>query len=257
MKGRAMEYARTCSHCNKSVSLTNIYCSFCCSPLVKDFPRPSINVYRHTDTLIPNLVYIKGILNVTLPASEKGLLLLAGEIKKKTCLYSLAAMCKTAFQQASDMPHFVSPTYSLLRAFGKEARFICKLLEAPLYYCISLAEIERRIVLRALKEMGEDVVIRDDLLQVEDDWAHLQEARKNSALPGPIPLCPWIIAREANVLSKTISIHQTFLLNNIRPSYPGNALLSQSYLTNLEYCAAQWTEIKERMAGLANLIMLL
>lgn len=149
-----------------------------------------------------------------------------------------------------------SPAYSLFRAFGKEARFICKLLEAPLYYCISLAEIERKIVLRALKEMGEDVVMSDDLLQVENDWAHLQEARKNSALPGPIPLYPWIIAREANVLSKTISVHQTFLLNNIRPSYPGNALLSQSYLTNLEYCAAQWTEIKKRMTRLTNLIML-
>ena len=180
-----MEYARTCSHCNKSVSFTNIYCSFCCSPLVKDFPRPSINVYRHTDTLIPNLVYIKGILNVPLPAAERGLLLLAGEIKKKTCLYSLAAMCKTAFQQAPEMPHFASPAYSLLRAFGKEAGFICKPLEAPLYHCISLTETERRIVLRALEKMGEKAVIRDDLLQVGDDWAHLQEARKRSALPPP------------------------------------------------------------------------
>lgn len=154
-------------------------------------------------------------------------------------------------------PHFASPACSLLYAFGKEAGLICKLLEAPLYQCISLAEIERRIVLRALKEMGEDVVIRDDLLQVEDDWAHLQEARKHSALPGPIPLYSWIIAREANVLSKTIGAHQTFLLNNIRPSYPDNALLSQSYLTNLKYCTAQWAEIKERMARLTNLIMLL
>ena len=185
-----MEYARTCSHCNKSVSLTSIYCSFCCSPLVKDFPRPSINVYRHTDTLIPNLVYIKGILNVTFPASEKGLLLLAGEIKKKACLYSLAAIYKTAFQQALETPHFSSAVYSLLRAFGKEARFICKLLEVPLYHCISLAETERRIVLRALEETEEDVVIRDDLFQVEDDWARLQEARKHNALPGPIPLHP-------------------------------------------------------------------
>lgn len=250
-----MEYARTCSHCNKSVSFTNIYCSFCCSPLVKDFPRPSINVYRHTDTLIPNLVYIKGILNVTLPASERGLLLLAGEIKKKTCLYSLAAMCKTAFQQAPEMPHFASPAYSLLRAFGKEAGFICKPLEAPLYHCISLTETERRIVLRALEKMGEKAVIRDDLLQVGDDWAHLQEARKRSALPPP--LYPWTIAQEANVLSKTISAHQAFLLNNIRPSYPDNALLSQSYLTNLEYCTAQWTEIKGHMFRLTSLIMLL
>ena len=145
--------------------------------------------------------------------------------------------------------------YSLLHAFGKEAGFICKLLEAPLYHCISLAEIERRIVLRALEEMGEEAVIHDDLLQVEDDWAHLQEARKHSALPGPIPLHPWIIAREANVLSKTISAHQAFLLNNIRPSYPDNTLLSQSYLTNLEYCTAQWTEIKERMFLLTYLSM--
>lgn len=145
--------------------------------------------------------------------------------------------------------------YSLLRAFGKEARFICKLLEVPLYHCISLAEIERRIVLRALEEMGEEAVISDGLLQVEDEWAHLQEARKRSALPDPIPLHPWIIAREENVLSKTISTHQAFLLNNIRPSYPGNTLLSQSYLTNLEYCTAQWTEIKERMTRLANLTL--
>lgn len=100
-----------------------------------------------------------------------------------------------------------SPAYSLFRAFGKEAGLICKLLEAPLYHCISLAETERRIVLRALEETGKDVVISDNLLQVEDDWAHLQEARKRSALPGPIPLYPWIIAREANVLSKTISAH--------------------------------------------------
>lgn len=145
--------------------------------------------------------------------------------------------------------------YSLLRAFGKEARFICKLLGVPLYHCISLAETERRIVLRALEETGEDVVIRDDLLQVEDDWARLQEARKHSALPGPIPLHPWIITREANVMSKTISTHQAFLLNNIRPSYPGNTLLSQSYLTNLGYCIAQWTEIKERMTRLTNLAL--
>lgn len=68
---------------------------------------------------------------------------------------------------------------------------------------------------------------------------------------------PWIIAREANVLSKAISAHQAFLLNNIRPSYPDNALLSQSYLTNSEYCTAQWTEIKERMTRLTNLTMLL
>lgn len=155
------------------------------------------------------------------------------------------------------LPHFASPVYSLLHAFGKEARFICKLLEAPLYHCISLAETKRRIVLRALEEMGEEAVISDDLLQVEDEWAHLQEACKHSALPGPIPLYPWIIAREANVLSKAISAHQTFLLNNIRPSYPDNALLSQRYLTNPEYCTAQWTEIKERMTRLTNLTMLL
>lgn len=103
--------------------------------------------------------------------------------------------------------HHRKPAYSLFRAFGKEAGLICKLLEAPLYHCISLAETERRIVLRALEETGKDVVISDNLLQVEDDWAHLQEARKRSALPGPIPLYPWIIAREANVLSKTISAH--------------------------------------------------
>lgn len=202
-----MKYTKACPHCNKPLSSTDAYCSFCCTPLVGDFPRPSINVYRYTDTLIPNLVYIKGILNVTFPASEKGLLLLAGEIKKKACLYSLAAICKTAFQQARETPHFASPACSLLHAFGKEAGLICKLLEAPLYHCISLAETERRIVLRALEETGKDVVISDNLLQVEDDWAHLQEARKRSALPGPIPLYPWIIAREANVLSKTISAH--------------------------------------------------
>lgn len=250
-----MEYTKACPHCNKPLSSTDAYCSFCCTPLVGDFPRPSINVYRHTDTLIPNLVYTKGILNVTFPAAEEGLLLLAGEIKKKACLYSFAVICKTAFQQASEMLHFASPVYSLLRAFGKEARLICKLLEAPLYHCISLAETERRIVLRALEEMGEEAVISDGLLQVEDNWAHLQEARKRSALPGPIPLHPWIIAREADVLSKTISAHQAFLLNNIRPSYPGSTLLSQSYLTNLGYCTAQWAEIKERMTRLANLTL--
>ena len=252
-----MEYTKACPHCNKPLSSTDAYCSFCCTPLVGDFPRPSINVYRHTDTLIPNLVYTKGILNVTFPAAEEGLLLLAGEIKKKACLYSFAAMCKTAFQQALETPHFASLAYSLLRAFGKEAGLICKLLEVPLYHCISLTEIERRVVLRALGKIGEDVVIRNDLLQVEDDWTHLQEARKHSALPGPTPLHPWIITREANVLSKTISAHQAFLLNNIRPSHPANALLSQSYLTNLEYCATQWTEIKERMTRLTNLTMFL
>lgn len=109
--------------------------------------------------------------------------------------------------------------------------------------------------MRALEEMGEEVVISEGLLQVEDDWTHLQEARKHSALLDPIPLYPWIITREANILSKTISAHQAFLLNIIRPSYPDNALLSQSCLTNLEYCTAQWTEIKERMTRLANLTL--
>lgn len=43
--------------------------------------------------------------------------------------------------------------------------------------------------MRALEKMGEKAVIRDDLLQVGDDWAHLQEARKRSALPPPpVPL---------------------------------------------------------------------
>ena len=88
-----------------------------------------------------------------------------------------------------------SPAYSLLRALGKEARLIYKLLEAPLYHCISLAETERRIVLRALEEIGEEAVISDGLLQVEDNWAHLQEARSAAHCRAPSP-CTLGLSRE-------------------------------------------------------------
>lgn len=250
-----MEHAKVCPHCNKPLLPEHTYCPFCCNPLIKSFPRPRVYIYRHADELMPSLAYIKNALSSTLSAVEKNLILLEKNSSRKIGFLSFSITCKSILTYMLEISHLTSnPAHSLLVASGKDVGAACELLEIPIYHCISLAEIERRIISRAKREMGEDIVTSRELLRAEDDWRCLRDMHEHAAFSMRLfPLRIWFTAQEAGTLSEMIDAHQAFLINNVEPSYPDSALLSQSYLANIKYCITQWAETKKRIVKLASL----